>query len=122
MTSGTALVIWTDGGGRELGRREAYCSGLEVAGQSRPGYWPSRSFVCPHCGQLWARETWHHAYHYRRMDLPEWIVVSRPCRWHGDGTLLDDYPLETCSPSILKRELELLLQQYDRIPHDNVVA
>lgn len=52
--------------------------GMYIVTDSR-GPW-SKCFVCPECGELWAR------IHGSR----SWIAVMRNCRSHNGGSLIDD--------------------------------
>lgn len=119
--SGTAKVTWTDAAGTVHGTAEVYCAALQDAGGRRPGYWPSRTYTCPECGQQWMREEWRHSFQYRSAAGPAWVVEAAPCRWHGGGFLLDHLPLEACSEAILRRELRLYFAHWDKEHHEYTI-
>lgn len=119
--SGIAKVTWEDAAQRVRGTAEVYCAALEEAGSRRPGYWPSRTYVCPECGQAWMQERWDHQFQYRSGAGSPWVVVTAPCRWHGGGFLLDNIPLEAASPEILRRELRLYFAHWDKEHHEHTI-
>lgn len=97
-----------------IGSRESYCCGVSIAGQSHSGYWPHTAYFCPICGEIWAREVYQHGEDYTPIPQSPWVVESRRCVSHGDGTLLTGIPLGDCSPELLQRELNALLVNAER--------
>lgn len=116
---GLALITWTDAAQITRGTATVQCAALQESGSRRPGYWPSRTYVCPVCGQAWMREEWKHKFQYRSAAGPLWVVVARECRWHGGGYLLDHLPLSACDDQILAREFKIYMDAYD---HDNSIT
>jgi predicted RNA-binding Zn-ribbon protein involved in translation (DUF1610 family) len=96
---------------RFVGEIRQYCCGYaSPSGERSSAYWPNIAFICPQCGELWARAVYSFEFTYRPIPLARWVVKARHCPECGDGHLIPpDTDLATVSPELLKREVFLLL-------------
>lgn len=97
-----------------IGSRETYCCGYaDSSGKRSSAYWPNTAYVCPVCGELWARAIYEHHFQYEPIPQAPWIVEVRRCAEHGDGYFLvglgnSASHLSLCSLPLLAREALLL--------------
>ena len=66
-------------------------------------------FFCPECGKVWARAVYGPSPGISRL---RWSAVNKLCPDHGDGTLLQEYSLDSCEPALIEREFTLLLKKH----------
>ena len=111
MNSGLAHVYYYEGS-RSVGSRDMYCCGAQEAGESFSAYWPHTAYFCPVCGEIWGREVLVFQFDYAPHVQSSWVVETRRCAKHGDGTFLVDKPLDSCSVDLLKREFLALTKEY----------
>lgn len=97
---------------RPVGSRLQYCCGYApTKGERRSAYWPCTAYVCPICGELWGREILDYHFQYSPIPKTSWVVETRRCPSHGDGTFLSGYAgdhLSQCSTELLHREALIL--------------
>ena len=109
--SGTALVHYFERD-QPVGTRQMHCCGyLSASGQRSSGYWPNTAYFCPCCGELWGRAIYDHQYDYQPFVATSWVIETRRCAEHGDGSFLSGYNAEHlpfCSHELLKREATIL--------------
>lgn len=107
---GSATVFYSDQG-IPVGERRVYCCGASDSGETFSAYWPNTAYFCPACGEIWGRAVYDFEFEYSpRVVGRPWVVESRRCVKHGDGTFLAGQLLEGCSSELLTRELLALLQ------------
>lgn len=112
--SGTAVVRYFDFS-TFVGTREMYCCGYRgTDGTPHSALWPHIAYFCPHCGEVWGREVLAYKFTYSPIPPERWMVETRRCAKHGDGLFLTGKDLDNCSPELLRRELSLLFNQYDK--------
>lgn len=112
QVAGNATVLYLEHG-QLVGTRRQYCCGYARSDGTRTSaYWPCTAYVCPVCGELWGREILSYEFNYQPIPQNPWIVETRRCAQHGDGTLLAGFTTEAhlscCSLDLLKREALLL--------------
>lgn len=109
--SGNATVVYLEHD-KPVGTRETYCCGyVTPGGQRHSGYWPNTAYVCPTCGQLWARAIYNFHFSYASLVPALWTTEIRNCPEHGDGFFLSGCSaeqLQHCSRELLAREVLLL--------------
>jgi hypothetical protein len=105
--SGTTTVQFFEGNSF-VGSRRVYCCGYE--GQS--AYWPHTAYFCPVCGELWGRAIYQHEFDYKPIPQNSWVIETRRCVKHGDGTFLQDSQIDHCDRAILTRELLALIENW----------
>lgn len=98
-----------------VGTRRLYCCGYSASAKSPviSAYWPHLAFFCPTCGEIWARGIYDYDFDYEprsNLSALHWLVESRRCPEHGDGTLLSGYlhHLSDCDKALLAREALVL--------------
>ena len=97
-------------GGKYVGTRQVYHAPCSTGSDSRSGFWPHTAFICPVCGELWAREIQEHGAEYHPWVADNWRAELRACVQHGDGTLIPPtFPLEFVSPELLAHDAFILL-------------
>lgn len=112
---GNATVQYFEGR-RFVGEARVYCCGYAGGdGKRSSAYWPHVAWFCQICGEIWGRAVYQHEFNYAPLLPLPWIIRSRPCPKHGDGTFLETAHLDSCSTSLLAREVQLLLEHH----HDN---
>lgn len=113
--SGNATVQYFEGGSY-VGEREIYCCGYTpTTGVSVSAYWPHTAYFCPICGEIWGRAIYQYRFTYSPIPKNSWVVETRRCVKHGDGTFLTAQPLENASHKLLIRELLALLENYREV-------
>lgn len=111
--SGPSTVQYFEGS-TFVGQREIYCCGYAPAsGTPVSAYWPHTAYFCALCGEIWGRAIYQHHFSYQPIPQAPWVVESRRCVKHGDGTFLTAQPLESVSTPLLTRELLALLENYN---------
>ena len=114
-SSGNATVLYMEGS-RPVGEREVYCCGYSPStGISISAYWPHTAYFCPICGEVWGRAIYQHHFTYSPTSKNSWVVETRRCVKHGDGTFLTAQPLENASHKLLTRELLALLENWREV-------
>ena len=111
-SSGNSTVLYLEGSS-PVGEREVYCCGYAPApGISVSAHWPHTAYFCPVCGEIWGRAIYQHHFSYSPIPKNSWVVETRRCVKHGDGTFLTGQSLEHTSYKLLTRELLALLENY----------
>jgi hypothetical protein len=98
---------------QDVGSCNFYAGGYTENGQHYSTYWPNRAYVCPECGECWARVYHYFEFTYTPLPTAKWIVQIKRCELCGDGTLLLD-SLDNADWDLLLRELNLLLTHYEK--------
>jgi len=76
------------------------------------GIYTSRAFFCPHCGEIWGRVTQAEK---TLSPHPKWIVETKPCAEHGDGTFLtvfqtaEEFPCGVPPQALLEHDFLALM-------------
>lgn len=107
--SGIANVLYYAQGSL-VGTRRTYCCSASDSGTTFSAYWPNTAYFCPHCGDIWGRSIYEFQFDYAPRVRVPWVIESRNCLAHGDGTFLISVPLSDCDSPLLTRELLALLQ------------
>lgn len=110
---GTAILRYCLATDPPFGTSEQYCCGYSEGGNSYSGHWPSIAYFCPNCGQLWGKIIFGYMFAYQ-LRLTIWRVEERACEECGGGELLNNDTLAAASPSLLQRELNILLTKYEK--------
>lgn len=111
-TSGNATVLYFEGS-QNVGEREVYCCGYaSSSGERFSAFWPHTAYFCPICGEIWGRAIYQHHFSYSPIPKDSWVVETRRCVKHGDGTFLTSQPLEFASHRLLTRELLAILENW----------
>jgi len=112
--TGDAIMRYFEGD-QLVGTRRLYCCGYSPSNGSQmiSAHWPHLAFFCPTCGTIWARGVYDYSFDYSphpNLSTLHWVVESRRCVEHGDGTLLSGYlqHLESCDKDLLAREALVL--------------
>ena len=83
-------------------RVSSYVLGEQYFWASNLTGYASIAFICPFCGNLWARR--------RFLHMADWVAWLRPCKAHGGGSLLDqgDFNhIDTMPRELMKYELSI---------------
>jgi len=116
--SGNATVQYFEGGSY-VGEREIYCCGYTPSfGERVSAYWPHTAYFCPICGEIWGRAIYQHHFTYSPIPKNSWVVETRRCVKHGDGTFLTSQVLDHCDRNILNRELLAILENFNEHAYD----
>lgn len=116
--SGNSTVLYMEGES-VVGQREIYCCGYSPsAGVSVSAYWPHTAYFCPMCGEIWGRAIYSHHFDYKPIPQASWVVETRRCVKHGDGTLLTGQSLDHCSTNLLTREFLAILENWKEDHYD----
>jgi hypothetical protein len=97
--------------GRLVGSRRLYCCGAMQAGESFSAYWPHVAYVCPYCGEIWAREVYIYEFEYAPRIPEPWQIRTQPCAEHG-GDIYQCLRLESASPELVRHIFTTLLKGY----------
>lgn len=93
---------------------EQYCCGYTEAGNSYSGHWPHVAWFCPGCGKLWCRATLDYQFDYAPIPKENWRVEQARCEACEGGEILSLATIDIVGPALLRRELEILLTQYEK--------
>lgn len=96
-----------------IGERVMDTAGITVSDTPYTACYPNTAYFCPVCGELWGRSIYSAIdFTYRPyVTDSSWIVETRRCVRHGDGTFLTGLPLDNCDKELLTRELLALLER-----------
>lgn len=103
-----------------VGSYSHYCCGFDYAGNKYSAWWPHIALFCPECGEIWGRRVYLYEFDYEPYQVAgdlkraDWAVETEHCAAHGGGQLLPDTLTEVADEPLLRREFDLLMQQFER--------